>query len=227
MTVLFPPSSSDPQVTYGYTPPPWTEGSNGTTYDEQAEVTYGCATVRAQLDTVQAHVDAAMAAGAKVLTGGHVDGRYYPPTVMTVPGETPPTPLLTDETFGPVLPIMRVATAEEGVAAANASPFGLGGYIFTSDTAPSGAGEGLARQLVTGGACLNDVFLQAFHTGVPFGGRRASGVGRTGGKAGMLAFTTTQVIVTGPPGGAPDWEMRHSYGAKLGALRQYFGCADG
>ncbi|GAB0492686.1 hypothetical protein MMPV_003954 [Pyropia vietnamensis] len=214
------------KVSYGYEPAPAAGGGDDKTHAEgkKPTVTYGCATAPGQLRTIQAHVDAAVAAGAKVLTGGQVDGVFYPPTVLTMPNaDTAANPILRDETFGPVLPIVRVSTAEEGVAAANDSAFGLGSYVFTQDTLPGGAGDRLARRLQTGGAVVNDMFLQAFHTDAPFGGVRSSGCGRTGGREGLLGFTTTQTIVACPAGVAPDWEFRESYSAKLGMLREVYG----
>ena len=89
------------------------------------------------------------------------------------------------ETFGPLLPIVRVASADAAVAAANATAYGLGAYIFTRDTV---AGGRLARCMATGGVVVNVVFLQGLHSAVPAGGHRASGVGRTGGKEGLLAW---------------------------------------
>lgn len=205
-------------------------------------MTYGCAIVPSQLKTVQAHVDAAVAAGAKVLTGGQTDGKCYPPTVLTLPdgpgaeagsgngaatGATTgaATPLMETETFGPVLPIVRVPTAEAGIAAANATDFGLGGYVFSRDTQPGGTGDRLARQMMTGGVVVNDTLQQFLHSGLPFGGRRSSGTGRTGGKEGLLGFTACQTIVMCDPAGAPDWQNRFSYSAKLGALKSLYGRA--
>lgn len=240
-------------MSYGYTPATCggtcaSGRGHGDTHGEKPDATYGCATVARQLKTVQAHVDAAVAAGAKVLTGGRADGVFFQPTVLTVPdgpssakdasdgeaatgktatdgGSATETPLLEEETFGPVLPIVRVSSAEEAVAAANATEFGLGGYVFTRDTAPGGLGDRLARQLVTGGVVLNDCVIQVVHSAVPFGGRRASGSGRTGGKEGLLGFTACQTILTGDAEGAPDWQVRFSYDAKLAALKSLYGSA--
>lgn len=215
------------QVTYGYTPAPGAAAGDSGSESKRADVTYGCATSRSQLATIQAHVDAAVAAGATVLTGGHTDGVYYPPTVLAMPADAAAAgaaahPVLRDETFGPVLPILRVPSADAAVAAANDTPFGLGGYVFTAHPR---AGDRLARRLRTGGAVVNDTFLHAFHPGVPFGGRGASGSGRTGGREGLLGFTTTQTIVACAAGVAPDWASRDSYAAKLGALRGMYGRA--
>lgn len=232
-------------MSYGYTPAPGTRRGNGDTDGVQADVTYGCAIAPSQLRTVQAHVDAAVATGAKVLIGGQKDDIYFPPTVVIMPdgrgagvgmandGATPEgttsaaaeTPLMVTETFGPVLPIVRVPSPEAGVAAANATEYGLGGYIFTRDTQPGGTGDRLARQLVTGGVVVNDTMLQAAHTGLPFGGRRSSGTGRTGGKEGLLGFTATQTIVMCDAGGGADWSNRFSYAAKLAALKSQYGRA--
>ncbi|GAB0498306.1 hypothetical protein MMPV_009647 [Pyropia vietnamensis] len=234
------------KVSYGYTPAPGAGSGDGNTDSEHKDVTYGCAIVPSQLKAVQAQVDAAVAAGAKVLTGGQLEGKCYPPTVLTLPdgpnteagsggdattgattGADTATPLLEKETFGPVLPIMRVPTPEAGVAAANATEFGLGGYIFTRDTKPGGMGDRLARQMETGGVVVNDTMLQFIHSGVPFGGRRSSGTGRTGGKEGLLEFTACQTIITSDPAGAPDWQSRFSYADKLGALKSLYGRAQG
>jgi len=214
------------QVSYGYTPAPvgggaTDEGDAGDTRAAEPDATYGVATVAKQLTVIQEHVDAAVAAGATVLTGGKADGAFYQPTVLTFPAPTS-TPALDVETFGPLLPIVRVASADAAVAAANATAYGLSAYIFTADTA---AGGRLARRMATGGVVINDVFLHGLHSAVPFGGRRASGVGRTGGKEGLLGWTTTQTVVTAAAGVADDWAMRRSYEAKLVALRALYGRA--
>ena len=97
-------------------------------------VDVGAMTIPSQVDTVSEHVEAAKAAGAKVLVGGHSrtdKGQYYEPTVLVDVDHS--MAAMTEETFGPTLPIMKVADADEAVRLANDSPFGLAASVWSKD----------------------------------------------------------------------------------------------
>jgi len=107
-----------------------------------------------QIDIVEAHVKDAVDKGARVLTGGTRgtgDGAFYAPTVLTDVDHT--MECMTEETFGPTLPIMKVADSAEAIRLANDSPYGLQASVYTKDLAK---GEAVARKLEAGAVVIND-----------------------------------------------------------------------
>ena len=111
-------------------------------------VDVGAMTIPSQVDIVSEHVEAAKAAGAKVLVGGHSrtdKGQYYEPTVLVDVDHS--MAAMTEETFGPTLPIMKVADADEAVRLANDSPFGLAASVWSKDAS---RGEAVARRIEAG-----------------------------------------------------------------------------
>ncbi len=128
-----------------------------------------------QLDIVDEHVRDAVAKGAKVLTGGHPHserGRYYEPTVLVDVDHS--MRLMQEETFGPTLPIMKIANAEEGVRLANDSAYGLQASVWTRD---ADRGEELARRIEAGVVCVNDAQINYSALNLPMGGWKSSGIG--------------------------------------------------
>ena len=159
--------------------------------DDQADM--GPMTFARQLETVQRHVEAAQQAGAKVLSGGtRLDrpGLFFPPTLLT--DIRPDMEIYREETFGPVLPVIRVRDEEEAVRLANASEFGLAGSVWTQDI---DKGLRIASRLESGQVMVNDVFSSVGHPGLPFGGIRSSGIGRYHGDEGLLSFMNTKAIL--------------------------------
>ncbi|MCW2984571.1 MAG: aldehyde dehydrogenase [Conexibacter sp.] len=153
-----------------------------------------CAT-QAQIATVQRHVDDAVARGARVLTGGQAsaEGLFFAPTVLVDVDHT--MECMRSETFGPILPVMRVADAEEAVRLANDSPLGLSATVWTRDRR---RGRELARRLEVGAVLINDAMANIFQFAVPHGGWRDSGVGsRFGGANGIRKFCRTQAVLIG------------------------------
>jgi acyl-CoA reductase-like NAD-dependent aldehyde dehydrogenase len=156
-------------------------------------VDVGAVTFPPQLEIVQRHVDAAREAGATVLTGGRARdgvGRFYEPTVLA--GVDHSMACMTEETFGPTLPVMRVADAEEAVRLANDSPFGLGASVWTKDTA---RGEQLARRIEAGAVCVNDAQVNYFAMELPMGGWKASGLGSRHGADGIRKYARRQALL--------------------------------
>lgn len=145
-------------------------------------------------DELHAQVQATVAQGATLRVGGRpLDGRgaFYAPTVLD--HVTPNMTAAREETFGPAAAIIRVASAEEAVAVANATEFGLGAALWTGDAA---RGRELSRQLDAGAVFVNAIV--ASDPRLPFGGVKQSGYGRELGVHGLREFTNTKTVWTGP-----------------------------
>ncbi len=146
-----------------------------------------------QLDIVDAHVRDAVDKGAKVLTGGHPGsgpGRYFEPTVLVDVDHS--MTCMQEETFGPTLPIMRIADAEEGVRLANDSSYGLQASVWTADVE---RGEQLARRIEAGVVCVNDAQVNYLALNLPMGGWKASGLGARHGAGGIRKYTKVQSLL--------------------------------
>ena len=146
-----------------------------------------------QLDTVSRFVDEAREHGAKVLAGGKarpdLGPYFYEPTVLVdVPAGTP---VLSDEVFGPVVYIEKVASLEEAVEKANGTSYGLNASVFA---APE-TGRKIASQIEAGGVGINDGYAASWATvSVPLGGMKQSGMGRRHGPDGLLKYTETRNV---------------------------------
>jgi len=137
-----------------------------------------------QIEVVEAQVAAALAAGATLAAGGkRVGESYYEPTVLLDVDHS--MAVMREETFGPVLPVMRVADEREAVVWANDSPYGLHASVWCGDAA---AGRRVAAQLRAGTVAINDSMVNYGIPALPFGGVGDSGWGRTGGAEGLRAF---------------------------------------
>jgi len=137
-----------------------------------------------QRDTVAAQVDDALARGARALTGGERPGGvgyFYPPTVLV--DVTDDMEVMREETFGPVMPIVRVADIDEGIRRANDSRFGLAASGWTSSKATA---ERFQRELEAGAVGINEHgIVAAGEPGACWGGVRESGIGRAHGPFGL------------------------------------------
>jgi acyl-CoA reductase-like NAD-dependent aldehyde dehydrogenase len=159
-------------------------------------VEVGAITAERQLEIIEAHVADALARGARALVGGHRRagaGRFFEPTVLVDVDHT--MRCMTEETFGPTLPVMAFADADEAVALVNDSPMGLSASVFAADLA---AGEALARRLDVGAVCVNDAALNYFALDAPMGGHKQSGIGVRHGAEGIRKYCSTQTVLISP-----------------------------
>ena len=147
-------------------------------------------------ERLKRHFDDAKAKGAKVLAGGDVDGRFIAPTVFA--NVTPDMLLYQEESFGPVCSIFKVKNDEEAIRLANDSEYGLTAGVMSED---EGRAMEIVNHLDTGNCHVNCSPVND-EPHVPFGGFKASGLGKHGGKWSMETFTETRWI-TLDRGGRP------------------------
>ncbi|MEA2400860.1 MAG: hypothetical protein QOK00_1263 [Thermoleophilaceae bacterium] len=142
----------------------------------------------ASLERVSELVDDARERGAEVLTGGEAEGPCYRPTVLA--GVTPEMRIYHEESFGPVVGIVSVDSPEEAVRVANDTEYGLAASVFGEDVPTA---LDLARQIESGICHVNGATVHD-EPQMPFGGVKASGFGRFGGKAAIDEFTELRWI---------------------------------
>ncbi len=147
---------------------------------------------KAAIDDIDGLVQAAVGAGATVLTGGGpIDRRgfFYEPTVLT--GVEHSSPIVHQEIFGPVAPIISFTDTDAMIDMANDTEMGLTGYVFTSDI---GRGLAVSERIQAGMIGLNRGAVS--DPAAPFGGMKQSGLGREGASEGIYEFCETQYIAT-------------------------------
>jgi betaine-aldehyde dehydrogenase len=145
----------------------------------------------AQRAKVERQVEAAVGAGATLVRGGdragHERGHFYAPAVVT--GAAADTDLLREETFGPVAPIVRVASLDEAIELANGTRFGLGANVYTRDLQTVFR---CMHEIRAGTVWFNDPLTD--NDAGPFGGMKQSGLGRELGQEGLEAFQETKHV---------------------------------
>jgi succinate-semialdehyde dehydrogenase/glutarate-semialdehyde dehydrogenase len=163
----------------------------GDPMDEQTDV--GPLATEAGVQGVADLVDDAVRRGAQVLCGGRrIEGRgyFYEPTVVT--GVTDAMPIYHEEVFGPVAQLFRVAGADEAIALANATVFGLGSNLWTRDAADEAR---FVNELDAGSVFVNG--MTTSYPELPFGGVRESGFGRELSSQGIRAFCNVKTVWIG------------------------------
>jgi succinate-semialdehyde dehydrogenase/glutarate-semialdehyde dehydrogenase len=149
----------------------------------------------AQRDEVESQVEDALSRGAKALLGGHrlaegqyARGHFYAPTLMVDVPEN--SRMVTEEVFGPALPIFRVRDLDEAIEKANNSIYGLGSSVWTSDLARA---TRAAERLEAGYTWINSV--QIIYDELPFGGFKQSGFGKEHGIEALDYYTEVKSVV--------------------------------
>jgi acyl-CoA reductase-like NAD-dependent aldehyde dehydrogenase len=156
-------------------------------------VEVGSLTFPPQFDVIDSHVQDALAKGAKALTGGkgrREHGIFYEPTVLVDVDHS--MSAMTEETFGPTLPIMKVADAEEAIRLANDTTYGLAASVFSKDVVRA---EAVARRIEAGAVVVNDAMLNYSALELPMGGWKASGLGSRHGAGGIRKYTRQQALL--------------------------------
>lgn len=163
----------------------------GKTFDDGVEI--GPLVDMPAVEKVEEHINDAVAKGGTVLSGGKrhaLGGSYFEPTLI---GDTPRDALLMqEETFGPVAPLIRFSSEDEGIELANNTAFGLAAYAFTNDLNRAWR---LAEKIESGIVGINE---GATSTEVaPFGGYKQSGIGREGSKYGLEDYLEIKYVAFG------------------------------
>ena len=160
---------------------------------EPGAVDVGAVTFAPQADLIEDHLKDAVEKGAKVLVGGkrgEGPGRFFEPTVVVDVDHT--MKLMTDETFGPILPVMKVRDEDEALRLANDSRYGLNSSVWTKDIAK---GERIAAQIEAGSTCVNDAVANYAAQELPFGGVKESGIGVRHSAAGIRKYCHSHAIL--------------------------------
>ena len=173
-----------------------------------------------QLQIVEAHVEDAVARGARVLAGGsripELGKNFYKPTVLA--DVTHEMRIMREETFGPVLPVMAFDSDEEAVRLANDSEFGLAASVWTRNRE---RGERLARSIHAGTVMVNDAISCFGISEAPHGGVKSSGIGRTHGRFGLEEMVRLKYLdVDLAPGMKKVWW--YGYGATFARQMEGF-----
>ena len=165
---------------------------------EASDIDVGAIAYAPQIERAQQHIADARARGGRIVTGGarraDLPGQFFAPTLIA--DATPDMAVMREETFGPVLPVMRVPDAEAALRAANDSPMGLSGSIWSGDARRARA---LARRLQAGSVCINDVLVNYFCVEAPLGGIKSSGSGYRHGPEGLRQFCRIETIIEDHP----------------------------
>jgi acyl-CoA reductase-like NAD-dependent aldehyde dehydrogenase len=158
------------------------------------EIDIGAMTTEQQLQKVAAQVNEALAKGAKALVGGRrnpgLPGYYYEPTVLVDVDHS--MSVMTEETFGPIIPIVKVKDADDALRWANDSRYGLSASVFSKD---NNTARRLADGLQSGSVSINDSLVSFIVTDAPMGGCKESGYGYRHGAEGIRKYCQQKTIV--------------------------------
>ena len=165
-------------------------------HDTRHQIDIGAITTSRQLDTVRRHFDDAMEKGATVFAQAKApqnktEGHFFAPAVLTDVNHT--MLVMAEETFGPLIGVMKVRSMDEAVFLANDSSLGLTGSVWSKDIQEAKA---MARHIQAGAITINDHLASHGQPETPWGGVKESGIGRTHGAIGFDEMTEPQVVVT-------------------------------
>jgi len=161
-------------------------------WDTKGEFDIGCLASEDQVKIVQDHIADAVKKGAKILTGGKRKGKtlFFEPTVIVNVNHS--MKIMKEETFGPVVSIMKFTTEEEVVRLANDSVYGLNASVWTKDKAKA---LRISRAVITGGVSVNNALMVQANFNLPYGGVKQSGFGRYHGPYGLHTFSNIKAVI--------------------------------
>jgi succinate-semialdehyde dehydrogenase / glutarate-semialdehyde dehydrogenase len=163
-------------------------------HQDDWETHIGSLTAEREVARVEDHVADAISKGATLIYGGKrrpdLGPLFYEPAILT--NVTHEMRIMREETFGPVIPIVKVRDADEAIRMANDSEYGLSSSIYTGDLAN---GERLALKIASGDVNINRSQMVAAAHDLPWGGYKQSGIGRRGGPEGLLRFVQTHSVL--------------------------------
>ncbi len=160
--------------------------------DKDGDTDVGAMTVDFQVEIIKKHLDDARLKGAEILTGKNWDGKSKLIPPMVIDKITPEMKVITEESFGPFLPLIPFKTEEEAIALANDSEFGLSASVWTKDM---NRADRVTRALKTGNVSVNNVMLTEGNPALPFGGTKHSGFGRYKGEIGLHTFCNIKSVL--------------------------------
>ncbi len=170
------------------------EFKTGYTTELDSPYSMGPVTDPRQVKTIERHLDDALAKGARLLTEVKKDGMFFNPLVIENVNHS--MLLMQEETFGPIMPIMKVKDESEAIQLANDSSFGLGASVWGRDIKHA---KEVADQIEASSVIINDSIAQFGVPMLPFGGVKESGFGRTHGQEGLMQFTRPFSYAVGNP----------------------------
>lgn len=179
----------------------------------------GPLTFERQIEIVRDHLGDAIAKGANVLLGGRIEGLFMEPTVLVDVDHS--MKVMREETFGPLLPIMKVKDETEAIWLANDSQYGLSACVWSNDMRQA---KRAAHRLQVGSVNINDAISHYPVSMLPFGGVKQSGNARTHGKDEVLQFTHKRSYAVGRPPLPFDLatQMRYPGHYRLGSAIMHF-----
>ena len=167
---------------------------SGMTQGSDEDAVVGSMTNQAEFDRTQAHLDDAVKKGAKIITGGNprpdLGELFFEPTILTDVDHS--MAIMRDETFGPVMPIMKVKNTQEAIRLANDTEYGLSASVFSSNLKRA---QDIALKIESGDVNVNRAQYATGTPSLPSGGQGYSGTGRRNGKEGLLKYTASQSVV--------------------------------
>ncbi|NKF22374.1 aldehyde dehydrogenase family protein [Solimonas marina] len=160
--------------------------------DDRGDADIGRMTASFQRDKVIAHIEEALQLGARLRHGRIPDRDSLIVEPVILDHVTSQMRVWTDETFGPVLPVMRFGDEAEAIRLANGTDYGLCASVFSADQARA---RRVAAALEVGGVSINNVNMSEGNPGLPFGGAKKSGFGKLRGPEGLLGFTRSKAVL--------------------------------
>jgi aldehyde dehydrogenase (NAD+) len=160
--------------------------------DKDGDADVGAMTVDFQVETIKNHLDDAIKLGAEILTGKNWDGKSKLIPPMVIDKIIPEMKVVSEESFGPFLPLIPFNTEEEAIELANDSEFGLSASVWTKDM---NLADRVTRAIKTGNISVNNVMLTEGNPALPFGGTKNSGFGRYKGEIGLHSFCNIKSVL--------------------------------